>query len=249
MTVTQLKVNPAATGAAPLRNIRVLDELLQRSVNRDAHLPGIMVFSGPSGFGKSTAVAAIAATYDANYVEVRSVWTKKAFLEAVLKGMGIKPGGTIAMMADQVSEELALSQRPLLVDEADNLIERNLVELVRDLYEQSKAPIVLIGEEMLPQKLARWERFHGRILDWAQALPVDIDDARRLVLHYTPDVTVQDDLLLQLVKAAKGSVRRVVTNLDTIVDFARSEGLEQIGAKEWAGRKLHTSVPPQARRF
>ena len=36
------------------------------------------------------------------------------------------------------------------------------------------AAIVLIGEELLPQKLQAWERFHGRILDWVAAEPGSI---------------------------------------------------------------------------
>lgn len=242
-------VNPLRAGAAPLRNISVLDALLMRAINREAHLPGIVTFSGPSGFGKSTAVGFVAAQHQAVYVEVRSVWTKKAFLEAVLKQMGIKAGPTIAAMADQVSEELALSQRPLMLDEGDNLIERNLVELVRDLYEQSKAPVVLIGEELLPQKLKRWERFHGRVMDWAQALPADAHDANILARHYLPGITIKDDLIERLVREANGSVRRIVTNLDRIAYEARAEEWAEVGLKEWGKRALHTSVPPQARKF
>lgn len=251
MTQTIMKINDKSRGSsAPLRNLSLLEELLLRSVDRAPHLPGIVCFSGPSGFGKSTAVGYVAANFEGIYVEIRSVWTKKAFLETILqKQMGIKPARTIAEMTDQVSEELALSARPLLIDEADNLVNQNLVELVRDIYEQSKASIVLIGEELLPQKLAKWERFHGRILEWEQALPADESDAANLVKHYTPDITLRDDLLAKLVAEAKGSVRRIVTNLDSIAYFARNEGLQEIGIKEWGSRKLHTSTPPQARRF
>ena len=250
MPTTKTTLPARAHGAAaPLRNIGVLEELLLRSIDRESHLPGIVTFSGPSGFGKSTAVGFVAAQHQAIYVEVRSVWTKKAFLEAVLKQMGIKAAPTIAGMADQVSEELAASQRPLMLDEGDNLVERNLIELVRDLYEQSKAPVVLIGEELLPQKLKRWERFHGRVMDWAQALPADGNDVRTLVRHYAPDIELKDDFVQRLVQEANGSVRRIVTNIDKIAYVARNEGWKQVGLQEWAKRPLHSSTPPQARKF
>ncbi len=249
MTSKKEKVNPSTGGIAPLRNITILNELLLHTINRAAHLPGIVTFSGPSGFGKSTAVASVAAKYGATYVEVRSVWTKKAFLEAVLLQLGIQPAKTISAMTDQVSEELALSQRPLLIDEADNLVDRNLVELVRDIYEQSKAPIVLIGEEALPQKLRRWERFHGRVLRWAQAVPANMEDGRILAKHFVPAITIKDDLLEQIVNDAHGSVRRIVTNLDRIYDEAAGHEWAEVGLKEWGKRPLHSATPPQARRF
>jgi len=237
------------TSAAPLRNLGILDDLTGRVKNRPEHLPGIVTFSGPSGYGKSTAAGYIAAKHQAYYVEVRSMWTKKAFLEALLRQMGIEPKSTVYQQTDQVSEELACSQKPLILDEFDNAVERNLVELVRDLYEQSKSPIILIGEERLPQKLQKWERFHGRILDWALAQPADLDDARALVSHYTPDLAVHDDLLACLVEQARGSVRRIVTNLERIRTFARGEGLEEVTVKDWGKRPLHTGQAPAPRRI
>jgi DNA transposition AAA+ family ATPase len=241
--------NTPRAGAAPLRNIAVLDSLLRRAINREAHLPGIVTFSGPSGFGKSTAVGYVAAQHNAIYVEVRSIWTKKSFLEALAKALGIYRAATVAAMADQISEELSKSQQPLMLDEGDNLIERNLVELVRDIYEQSKAPVVLIGEEALPQKLRKWERFHGRVMDWAQALPADASDVETLVQHYTPDIQLKPDMVAELVRQANGSVRRIVTNLDRIAYEARAEGWQEVGLKEWGKRSLYSAVPPQARRF
>ncbi len=237
-------------GAAPLRNLSLLENQLLKVQDRAEHLPGIVTFSGPSGFGKSTAAGYIAAKYQAYYVEIRSIWTKKAFLDALLKQMGIASGRTIAEMADQVSEELACSQRPIILDEFDNaVIREGLIELVRDIYEQSKSPMILIGEERLPQKLQKWERFHGRIMDWAQAQGADMADARALNTHYEADIHVQDDLLDLLCHSARGSIRRIVTNLDRIAKFARGEGLEEIGLKEWGARPLHTANTPAPRSF
>lgn len=247
MTVTKLNVKKAQHGAAPLRNLNILDDLVTKVRERELHLPGIVTFTGPSGWGKSTAAAFIAGKYQAYYVEVRSTWTRKAFLQALLHQMGIQPKQTVYEMMDQVSRELADSQRVVIVDEFDNAVDRNLVELVRDLYEQSKAPFIVIGEELLPQKLQKWERFHGRVMDWAQAAPADFTDAQALNKHYTPDVSVNKDLLERLVGEARGSVRRIVTNLDRIAQFARNEGLKEISLAEWGTRKLHTAQPPQPR--
>lgn len=240
---------PQANGAAALRNLAILEYSVLKVVERADHLPGLAVFSGPSGFGKSTAAGYIAGKYQAVYLEIRSTWTKKAFLEALLKQMGVLPEKTVYQMTDQVSEELACSQRPILLDEFDNAVDRNLIELVRDIYEQSKTPIILIGEERLPQKLQKWERFHGRIMDWSQAQPASKDDAIALNKHYTPRVEVMPCLLELLVEQARGSVRRIVTNLDDIASFARDEGLKTVSVKDWGKRPLHSSQAPVPRRF
>ena len=51
-----------------------------------------------------------------------------------------------------------------MIDEADYLVSRHMIEVIRDIYESSRATIILIGEEMLPQSLTRWERVHNRML-------------------------------------------------------------------------------------
>ena len=250
MSVTKLEVKKMNdTGAAPLKNLNILDDIVVKARTRATHLPGIVTFSGPSGFGKSTAAAYVAAKHQAHYCEIRSTWTKKAFLEALLKNMGIPPLRATYQMMDQVSEELATSNKPLILDEFDHAVERNLIELIRDIYEQSQAPIILIGEERLPQKLVPWERFHGRIMGWAKAEPASLQDARALNKHYYPAVAVSDDLLSLVVEEGKGSIRRIVTNLDMIALFARSEGIASIGCKEWGRRALHSSNPPKTRSF
>lgn len=254
MTVTKFKVNKrnsgnSTGGAAPLRNMEMLDGLVSKAIDREEHLPGIVGFSGPSGFGKSTAAAFVAARRDAAYIEVRSVWTKKAFLENLVRLLGQAPLKTINELLVQTTEELAVTQRPLIIDEFDHAIEQNLIELVRDIYEQAKSPIIIIGEERLQMKLKKWERFDGRVFSWAQAVAADFNDARSLNAHYMPDVHIEDDLLSQIVKVSGGSVRRIVTNLNEIAEFARAEGLGKISAKHWGGRCLHTGKPLAIRDF
>jgi DNA transposition AAA+ family ATPase len=234
---------------APLRNITLLNALTKKAMERPSHLPGLVCFSGRSGDGKSFAAAAIAGQFRAYYVEVKETWTKKAFLLAILRQMGIVPGAALYQMLDQVAEQLALSGRPLIIDEMDHVVARNMIELVRDIYEASQSPIVLIGEELLPQKLVRHERFHGRILDWSQAQPSNIDDARSLARLYCGGITVEDDLLARLVRETAGSTRRICVNLERVRQKAAAKRLKSITLAEWGDEPFFTGQPPKNRSF
>lgn len=251
MTVLQMEVKTnTMMGSAPLQNLNILEEQMIKAIDRQGHLPGLVTFTGPSGFGKSTAAAYVSAKYNAAYLEFRSIWTKKSFLSVFAKQLGITPHKTASEIMDQISEELIASQRPVILDEFDHVVVKDgLIELVRDIYEQSNAPVVLIGEENLPHKLKKWERFDGRILSHAQAQPANLDDARALNRHYEPRITVNDDLLGQLVTEARGSIRRIVTNLNAIALFAQSEGINSVGKKEWGNQPLLKSVAPPTRSF
>lgn len=233
---------------APLRNVAVAMSAMERAIERPQHLPGMVTFSGPSGFGKSMAAAYVANRHKAFYVEAKSTWTKKAVLLAILREMGKVPAKTIPEMADQVADELVLSGRPLIVDEMDHIVTKGAVEVIRDIYEGSKAPILLIGEELLPIKLKQWERFHGRILAWLQAEPVDITDASHLRGLYCRKVELADDLLARIVQVAHGSARRVCTNLEKVQTEALSDGVSVADLAWWGERPFDTGEPP-ARRF
>lgn len=244
MAKTGLDVNTAA-----LSIVMLAMGCLTRIIERRDHLPGMAVLYGFSGFGKSTAAAYISNKLGAYYIECKSVWSKKAFMQNVLKVMGITPGNTVPEMLDQVCEQLAKSGRPLIIDEMDCIADRSAVGVVKDIYEGSKAPILMIGEERLPAKLVRWEHFHGRIMEWAAAPPADLNDARVLSDFYCAGITVEDDLITTIHSKSKGSVRRIVTNFELVLKEAKSQGLASIGMKEWGKRELYTGEAPQPRRF
>ncbi|WP_062228780.1 AAA family ATPase [Aureimonas frigidaquae] len=172
-------VNVDAT-TAPLRNVAMAVSALTRAMERPIHLPGMVVLYGPSGYGKSSAASHAAVKHRAYYIEVKSAWTRRHFALAILRSMGIEPGRTVPEMVDQIAEQLVKSGRPLIIDEMDHVVDRSMVHLVADIYNSSSAAILLIGEERLPQKLKRWERFDGRILDWVGAVPCDLRDAAHL---------------------------------------------------------------------
>ena len=139
---------------ANINNLSLVAIAMERLMNRPDGLPGLGVLYGPSGYGKTTATVAVANSTQAYYVQLRSAWSKKTLLEKICFEMGIPAAKTPAANLDVICEQLAASQRPLILDEADYLVAKaGMVELVRDIYEGSQSPIMLVGEEMLPNKL------------------------------------------------------------------------------------------------
>lgn len=234
-------------GKAPLVNVSICVSALEKAMKRPAHLPGIVTFTGPSGFGKSTAAAIASNRFDAVYVQAKSSWTRKAAHLAILKEMNIAPAKTLYGMAEQVAEQLALSRKPLIVDECDFLLKNGTIEIVRDIYEASGAAIMLIGEEQLPARLRQWERFHGRILTFALAEPASMEDARSLCALYVHDVNIADDLLAKVHKQSKGSVRRICVNLEHIREEAADNGMSTVDLAIWGDRPLFTGDAPTRR--
>jgi DNA transposition AAA+ family ATPase len=234
---------------APLRNVLLMRRMVDHLVNRRANLPGIGVLYGFAGLGKTNANAAAASAFRAIYVEVRDHFTRKLLLANVLHEMGIKAERTTGEMFEQVAAELQKSGKPLLLDMADYLISKHLINTVLDLHEASRGAIVLSGEEGFPKKLRREsERFYDRVLEFTLAELCDMGDARKLAAMYSPDVEIRDDLLGRLLERSGGVARKVAVNVETVRQEAKKLGLRVIDLKAWGDRPFNTGDAPERRK-
>jgi len=247
MTNQNKVVNLPTATVAPITNVAMCSAAMTRAIERSGHLPGMVTLYGPSGWGKSTAAGYTANKLHCYYVECKSSWTRKALLIAILKEMGIQPAKTLYEMTDQVSEQLVLSGRPLIIDEMDHIVDKKATEIVRDIYEGSHAAILLVGEEQLPSKLKAWERFHGRMLEWIPAQPASIDDASHLARLYCGGVEISTDLLAKVHELSHGSVRRIAVNLDMIRAEAGKAGWMGVDLATWGTRAFYTGEAPKRR--
>jgi DNA transposition AAA+ family ATPase len=235
---------------APISTVVACMSAMQAAMDREQHLPGIVALYGRSGLGKSKAAALTANSTQAYFVQLASAWTKKAFLSAILKEMGVKPELSISQQLDQVCEELSLSRRPLIIDEADYAVDKNMLDLIRDIYEGSDAAILLIGEEQLSNKILRKsERFHNRMLHWAKAEPATHDDASKLRDFYgqRAGIKVDDDLLKHINTHVSGCVRRLCVNLSAVHQEAKRQGITTMSLEDWGDRQLFSGKPRGAR--
>ncbi|MFN3440875.1 MAG: AAA family ATPase [Rhizobium rosettiformans] len=235
-------VNPNTAGpgfgtVAALKNVGAAFGVAQRIIDRPAGVDGLGLFYGPSGYGKSKASTYVQNKTGAVYLEVFDYWTRKTFCEALLSELGIdKPKGTIAGMMQQALRLLQDDpNRLMIIDEADKLVDKGMIELVRDIYKGARIPVLLVGEEMLPQKLARYERCENRVTAYGMANPSDLDDARRLAALYHPRLSFGDDLLAEVLSKTKGNASRIVTSLAEIAQFARANSMTSLARADYDG--------------
>lgn len=228
-------VRPATLAA--LTNVSGFMQQVIKLQTRGPHLPNIGVTCGPSGYGKSYASIYAQNRTRAVRVEVGESWNRKSFVRAILRECGIAdPRGSTADLVEKIVMLLSDEpNRPLMIDEADKLVDKNLIEIVREIAEQSQVPVLLIGEEMLPQKLERYERVHNRVLDWYPAQPCDLEDCRKLASIFLPGVAITDALLETVRVRGDGRARRVVVTLNSMRDWARNAGVRSLDERSYDG--------------
>ncbi len=245
-------ISPAVNSAptiANVRNVALLNQMMDKAINRHPSLPGLLVYAGPSGYGKTFACAYAAQRHRAIHIEVTDDATKAHFLRTLIEVLGIRTGKTIPEMRQGVTDELRNSRTPLIVDEADRALRRGLIELIRDIHTFSRQPIALVGEERLPQRLRADERVHNRVLEWGQANRLVLKEAAAFAAIYCAGVTLTEDLLSYLLAETNGIARRLVVNLDRAASMARAARLSQFSRKDWGDEPVYTGKAPQARAF
>ena len=236
MTKSNRIVNGGDT--APIKNVAACLGLVRTLQDRQPHQNNLGVFAGFSGYGKSVAALYSQNKTGAAYVEVSDTWTRKKLMSAILTELGqYQPRGTLSDLEDEIIGLLARDpRRPLLIDEADKLVDKNMIELVRMIAKKSQAPVLLIGEEHFPKKLER-----AGVTGYAQKC--DLDDTRTLARSFYPSLTMSDDLLDQARQKADGRVRRIGNSLHAIGNFAAMRGLTEIDLGTYEGRFSEGKLP------
>ena len=237
-------------GPVAIKNVASFMAMTMRLIDRDPHLPGFGVCHGPSGFGKTYSSIFAQNKTRALRVEVGDSWTRRALVSAILRecGVNVRKKDSIADLAGRAIDLLGDDvRRPLIVDEADKLVDKGMIEIVRELQESSGIPVILIGEEKLPSKLLQVERMHNRVLDWFPAQPCDLEDARELANSFLSGISISDDLLESICAASGGRARRIVVNLAHARELARNRSIKALDLNSWGGQKYFTGEPPVTR--
>ncbi|RWC58892.1 MAG: ATP-binding protein [Mesorhizobium sp.] len=215
---------------APLKNVVAFSTLLAKMVERDPELPGLAVFSGPSGWGKTKSGVYGANRHKAAYVECGLFTTARSLLVQILIELGnARPRGSIEDLKTEAIMLMAADpRRPLIIDEAHFIAKKRFVDLLRELSDKSGAPVVMIGEEMLPAHLEAFERVHNRVLEWLQAVPCDAEDFAYLAANRCPGIEIGRDLAAVILEKTKGNTRRIVVNLTKVVEASQILGTKQV---------------------
>lgn len=238
---------PLYNSVAPLANVALLTTLIKRIQEREFGLPGMGCIYGRAGRGKTTAAVYACNSLNACHVEAMPIGGVKGLLTMIVVELGLRPARTTDGLFMQAAEQLGRSNRPLIIDEADHILTDRPIEIVRRLHDISAVPVILMGEERLPQRLQQWERVHSRILSWVGMEEATIEDVGFLAAIYARGVTLGPDVKRALLQASRGSLRNVSTNLSHVREFAAVRGLSSITMAEWGDQAFHTGEAPQPR--
>jgi len=237
-----------------------VNELLTRAENTE----GMGVWYGPPGVGKTTTLAYAVGLYHGIYVRAMSCSTITSILGDLCNALGwvsSKPGVKRMLrktdMVDYIIERLSRDpddpnkpapQRPIFIDEADYCMrDFVLMDILRDIYDVTKCPVIFIGMEEFARKLKEHSRFARRTVVWTEFQGLDRDDALQVVEERC-ETALEEDLFEYVYRETRGNIGRLIIALQFIDKFAGRNGLTKLDLAGWGDRPLYFDQPNFSRK-
>ncbi|MDH4317925.1 MAG: ATP-binding protein, partial [Desulfobulbaceae bacterium] len=170
------------------------------------------------------------------FIRAQRIWTITSMLASLVRELGGQPTRFKQPMFDFIVQTLAATGRPLFVDEADYL-DTNMIDVIRDIYDCSRVPVILVGMDDIARGLANNKRFMRRITQEVKFNPLDLADTK-VVSDTVCEIPVDEDLLAKLQQESNGNIGLISNGLDKIEQHAKTNGLDRVTFKDWGGRRL-----------
>lgn len=188
--------------------------------------PGLMVVWGYAGRGKTECAREYAVRTDAVYVRVYEDWTPRAMLSKICFELNGMQPHRVDMAKKAIVEELDRSPQPILIDEADRLSIGN-IEHLRDIHDDTGAPIVLIGEPSIYGRLTARRRIWERVTRSVEFGPVKTEDVMIFGLKAC-DLKIDPEAATNLVRRCEGSFRLLYHLMVDLDRKARANSITNI---------------------
>ena len=229
------------------RFMQSVDDLL----NRPQGTEGMGLLWGPPGTGKSTSLAFVHNMYDAVYVRALGCWTVTSMLGTLCEELEGKRRLRRADMVEFIVNELTKDKkppRPIFIDEADYCFRQfDMVDSLRDIYDMSGCPVILVGMENIARDIREHERISRRITQWIEFSGLDMEDTAQVARELC-DVKVSADLVEYLHNQTNGNIGRIVIGLTKIEKYAEANGMNSVNADQWGERSLYFDQPSFVRK-
>ena len=148
-------------------------------------LDRMALWYGKWGFGKTTALEFFYTNNFCFYVRAMAAWCRSVnmMIEDILRSYRVEARGRFKQDMRELIRIVKKHQYPLFIDEADRVVRKSiLIETVRDIYDLTRIPIILIGQENIINILQRRDlgQVFSRITEIVEFRELSAQDIQRI---------------------------------------------------------------------
>ena len=226
---------------------------------RGAPEASFLLVGGDAGYGKSKTGLWWAVNNQAVYVRIKAAATPHWVLQDLVVELGEQaPAHSCEKLFAQAVGSLARSRRPLVIDEVENALDRDMaiLETIRDIGDFTEVPVILLGREYVKSRLKRHRQIWTRISAIAEFGPASLEDVGRCCEELA-EVEIAPEVVALIHDQSEGHIREVVKAIKNVERIGlrqkgRAVTLADIGSQpltqEWQ-RKGAATKPNSASRL
>ena len=234
-------------GFVQTENFKRLKEAEKLVAKRGAREAGLVLVRGVYGIGKSELTERWATDSGYVFVRAKETWTKHTVLRDIAAKMGLSTDGNSAEVQNRIIGQLAVSMTPLIIDEADHLVDRrsaSMLEVVRDITDLTGVMCFLVGMEGFPIMVARYAHIASRVARIVELEPLSVADVQATVTAKA-DLPMSPAVVEVIHQHAKGRMRLVLGAIANIEGWATANSWTKVDLEHIKGRALCTEFTSQ----
>lgn len=209
-------------------NYITLYDLLNRLVELDGNEERMGLAYGSFGLGKSYSLERLADNFDAILLRTNQTWTVASTLRILAEELAIDVKGKSSDVMERVIYEMTRRPRTIIIDEIDTLLPSNkfpVLEMFRDIHDQVKNVLLMVGMERADARLKIHPHFYSRIVGKAKFLKIPKGDIEKFCSQ--SEVKIESDLI-QYFHSRYPVLRQIKVFLLRIESWAELNGIQSM---------------------
>jgi len=210
------------------QNVRRLYKLADTLLEKGNGAPGLGLFYGAPGLGKSEAAIYMHVQKDYVYLRAKAAWTIRWFLNELLHELNEKKEWRTESAYTRLVEVLTIEPRLVIIDEVDHMLHNSkIIETMRDVHDESGNCFLLIGMNNAERKLKSFPHLYSRFADVIRAQPIDQDEILE-ISETLAEVPMKKKTAKRLYEVTNGEFRKIITWLNYLEQKAKTNSMDFI---------------------
>ena len=200
--------------------------------------PGLGLYYGDPGLGKTEAAQHLCIKKP-NYVYIRAktAWTIRWMLNDLLGELNEQPAGRTEAAYERLRDTLLKDRRPIVIDEVDHMLhDSKVIETMRDIYDETGNPFLLIGMQDAERKLKRFPHLYSRFADVQKAKKISPEEILE-ISDQLCELPLEEKSAELLFEKTNGEFRKIMRWLKILERKAQTNSLTVISPALIKGNK------------
>ena len=208
------------------KNVKQFVSLMDELQKLPSNIPKMALVYGEHGLGKSQTIQWWADKNDSVYVRATQGMTSRWLLSEIVEELGEEAYWHLQDNFELIENILKENPRVVIVDEIDYLIEKSIIETLRDLHDKTGCPMVLVGMGTADKKIARYPHLMDRIYKILKFEKFNSEDIKEILIELT-DLKIKDDAI-EYLATRTNQFRQLVKLINKVEKLMKTNQIQEL---------------------